>query len=574
MSAKVSLKINGQLVVVPEDATILEAARQLGVEIPTLCHLKGANEVGVCRVCAVEVKGARTLLPACTTRVTEGMEVLTHSAKAKKAREMVMSLIMSAHPQECLTCSRSGDCELRTLADSMGIRKLEIETSARDLPIDDSNPAIIRDPAKCILCRRCVSVCSQVQQVSAIGVVNRGINTKVQPAFERELSESTCVFCGQCVNVCPTGALTERYRLKEIWEAIDNPEKHVVIQIAPAVRVSLGEELGEEPGTIITGAMVAALRKIGFDRVFDTDFAADLTIMEEGNEFLQRLQENGKLPLITSCSPGWINFVEQFYPEFIENLSSCKSPQQMFGAIIKTYYAKKYELDPAKIVTVSAMPCTAKKYEADRPEMNGSGYKDVDIVLTTRELALLIKEAGIKWDSLSESEFDQPFGEGTGAGVIFGATGGVMEAALRTLSEVVTGKELEKIEFEMVRGLEGIKEAQVELAGKELKVAVVNGLANARKVLEGIKAKKLNYHFIEVMACPGGCIGGGGQPRPYNLETVQKRMKALYLADQELPRRKSHANPAVQEIYREYLQQPLGAKSHHLLHTSYIARKG
>lgn len=572
MTKSINITINGQKLAVPEDTTILDAAKQIGIEIPTLCHLKDTNEIGVCRICVVEVKGARNLVPSCITKVTEGMEITTNSNKARKAREMVMNLILATHPKDCLTCDRSGDCELRTLADKMGVRKIDFNAPVKDLPLDDSNPSIIRDPSKCILCRRCVSVCNEVQEVSAIGMINRGIGTTVGTAFGRDLADSACVFCGQCASVCPTGALTERYNLREVWQALNDPDKHVVIQTAPAIRVSLGEELGEEPGTIVTGKMVGALRKVGFDKVFDTDFTADLTIMEEGHEFLERLQGKGKLPLITSCSPGWIKFVETFYPEFLENVSSCKSPQQMFGAIIKTYYAKKYNIDPAKIYAVSAMPCTAKKFEASRPEMNSSGYRDVDAVLTTRELGLLIKEAGIDWANVEESQFDQPFGEGTGAGVIFGSSGGVMEAALRTLSEVVTGKELTNLDFKAVRGLEGIKEAEVTLNGQTLRVAVSNGLGNARKVLEGLKNKELDYHFVEIMACPGGCIGGGGQPRLSTPEKKQKRMEATYRADKGLPRRKSHENPAVQEIYKEFLEKPLGEKSHHLLHTDYTPR--
>jgi len=573
MTKSINITINGQKLTVPEGTTILAAAKQMGIEIPTLCHLKDTNEIGVCRICVVEVKGAKNLVPSCITKVTEGMEITTNSLKARKAREMVMNLILATHPKDCLTCDRSADCELRTLADKMGVRKIDFGAPVKDLPLDDSNPSIIRDSSKCILCRRCVSVCNEVQKVSAIGMINRGIGTTVGTAFDRGLADSPCVFCGQCVSVCPTGALTERYNLREVWQALNDPDKHVVIQTAPAIRVSLGEELGEEPGTIVTGKMVGALRKVGFDKVFDTDFTADLTIMEEGHEFLQRLTEKGKLPLITSCSPGWVKYVETFYPEFLDNVSSCKSPQQMFGAIIKTYYAKKYNIDPAKIYAVSAMPCTAKKFEASRPEMNSSGYQDVDAVLTTRELGLLIKEAGIDWNSVEESQFDQPFGEGTGAGVIFGSSGGVMEAALRTLSEVVTGKELENLDFKAVRGLEGIKEAEVTLAGNKLRVAVANGLGNAQKVLEGLKNKELDYHFVEIMACPGGCIGGGGQPRLSTPEKKQKRMEATYRADLGLPRRKSHENPAVQEIYKEFLEKPLGEKSHHLLHTSYTPRK-
>jgi iron-only hydrogenase group A len=569
MTKNINLTINGQHLTVPEDTTIVDAARQIGIEIPTLCHLKDTNEIGVCRVCVVEVKGARNLIPSCITKVTEGMEVMTNSPKAREAREMVMNLILATHPKDCLTCDRNGDCELRTLADKMGIKKVDFGAPVKDLPLDDSNPSIIRDQSKCILCRRCVSVCNEVQKVSAISMINRGIGTTVGTAFDRGLADSPCVFCGQCVNVCPTGALTERYNLREVWDALNDPEKHVVIQTAPAIRVSLGEELGEEPGTIVTKKMVSALRKVGFDKVFDTDFTADLTIMEEGHEFLQRLTENGKLPLLTSCSPGWVNYIETFYPEFLDNVSSCKSPQQMFGAVIKTYYAEKFNIDPATIYTVSAMPCTAKKYEANRPEMNSSGYQDVDAVLTTRELGLLIKEAGIDWKNLEDSQFDEPFGEGTGAGVIFGSSGGVMEAALRTLSEVVTGKELDNLDFKAVRGLEGIKEAELTLGEHKLKVAVANGLGNAQKIMEGLKTKELDYHFVEIMACPGGCIGGGGQPRLSSPETRQKRMEAIYKADLGLPRRKSHENPAVQELYKEFLKKPLGEKSHHLLHTSY-----
>ena len=573
MTKNVNITINGQQLTVPEDTTILDAARQIGIDIPTLCHLKDTNEIGVCRVCVVEVKGARNLIPSCITKVTEGMEILTNSPKAREAREMVMNLILATHPKDCLTCDRNSDCELRTLADKMGIRKVDFGAPVKDLPLDDSNPSIIRDQSKCILCRRCVSVCNEVQKVSAISMINRGISTTVGTAFDKGLEDSPCVFCGQCVNVCPTGALTERFQLREVWEALHDPEKHVVIQTAPAIRVSLGEELGEEPGTIVTGKMVGALRKVGFDKVFDTDFTADLTIMEEGHEFLERLNGNGKLPLLTSCSPGWINYVETFYPEFLDNVSSCKSPQQMFGAVIKTYYAKKFNIDPATIFTVSAMPCTAKKYEANRPEMNSSGYQDVDAVLTTRELGMLIKEAGIDWANVEESQFDEPFGEGTGAGVIFGSSGGVMEAALRTLSEVVTGKELESLDFKDVRGLDGIKEAELTLGGQKLKVAVVNGLGNAKKVMEGLKAKELDYHFVEIMACPGGCIGGGGQPRLSTPEVKQKRMEAIYRADLGLPRRKSHENPAVQELYKEFLEKPLGEKSHHLLHTGYTPKE-
>lgn len=570
--SNVNITINGKQVTVPAGTTILDAAKTIGFKIPTLCYMKEINEVGVCRVCVVEVEGARALLPSCVTKVTDNMVVKTNSPAALEARRMVMNLILANHPKDCFTCERNGNCELRTMADEMGIREVVIEGHIKDIPMDDSNPSIKRDSTKCILCRRCMSVCNQVQQVSAIGPVNRGIKTNIEPAFGKELGEVACVFCGQCTVVCPTGALTEKKAIHKVWNAINDPNKHVVVQIAPAVRVSIGEEFGNEPGTIVTGKIVAALKNAGFDRVFDTDFGADITIIEEGNEFLKRFKEGGKLPMITSCSPAWIKFIEHFYPEYLENLSTCKSPQQMFGALIKTYYAEKHGIDPSKIYVVSAMPCTAKKFEATRPEMFSSGYQDVDAVLTTRELAQLIKEAGVDWNNIEDAQFDEPFGEGTGAGVIFGSSGGVMEAALRTVYEVILGKELPNLDIESVRGLEGIKEAEVDLEGTKVRVAVANSLGSAKILMDKIEQGEADYHFIEIMACPGGCIGGGGQPQPSTMEIKKKRMEAIYNADKGLPRRKSHENPAVKLIYEEFLKEPLGEKSHHLLHTHYTAR--
>jgi NADH-quinone oxidoreductase subunit G/NADP-reducing hydrogenase subunit HndD len=570
--SNVNLTINGKQVAVPAGTTILDAAKTIGLKIPTLCFMKDINEVGVCRVCVVEVEGAKALLPSCVTKVTDNMVVKTNSPAALEARRMVMNLILANHPKDCFTCERNGNCELRTMADDMGIRDVVIEGHIKDIPLDNSNPAVVRDSTKCILCRRCVSVCGQVQKVSAIGPVNRGIKTNVEPAFGKDLGEVACVLCGQCTVVCPTGALTAKNDIHKVWKELNDPNKHVVIQLAPAIRVSLGEEFGNEPGTIVTGKTVAALKSVGFNMVFDTDFTADLTIIEEGNEFLKRFKEGGKLPMITSCSPGWIKFIEHFYPEFLDNLSTCKSPQQMFGAIIKTYYAEKHGIDPSKIFVVSGMPCTAKKFEATRPEMFSSGYQDVDVVLTTRELGQLIKEAGVDWDSIEEAQFDEPFGEGTGAGLIFGSSGGVMEAALRTVYEVVLGKELPNLDFVAVRGLEGIKEAEVDLEGTKVRVAVANSLGNAKILMDKIVRGEADYHFIEIMACPGGCIGGGGQPQPSTMGIKKKRMEAIYNADKGLPGRKSHENPAVKLIYEEFLKEPLGHKSHDLLHTHYTER--
>lgn len=567
----VSLTIDNLQVEVEAGTTILKAAQKAGIHIPTLCYLEGINELGACRVCVVEVEGARNLAAACVTPVTEGMVVRTNTPRVRAARRLNVELLLSNHKMECPTCIRNLNCELQTLAQTLGIREVRFEGKQSQYQPDTSTPALIRDPEKCILCRRCVAVCEKVQGVKAIAPQERGFDTVIAPAFQEKLINVACVECGQCILVCPVGALYEKDYTEEVWKALADPDKFVVVQTAPATRVSIGQEFGYPPGTINTGKMVAALRRLGFDRVFDTDFTADLTIMEEGSEFIERFKKGERLPLLTSCSPGWIKFVEHFYPEFLPNLSTCKSPQQMFGAIAKAYYAPKVGINPAKMVVVSIMPCTAKKFEAQRPEMKDSGYQDVDYVLTTRELARMIKEAGIDFQSLPEENYDDPLGESTGAAVLFGATGGVMEAALRTAYELITGKELPRLEFHEVRGLAGIKEATVDIEGTPVRVAVAHSLGQARKLLERVKAGE-QYHFIEIMCCPGGCIGGGGQPIPTNEEIRTQRMAGIYTADERMVIRKSHENPAVQALYREFLGQPLGEKSHHLLHTHYTPR--
>ncbi len=572
MGQIITVYIDDKPVTVEEDTTILEAAQKAGKKIPTLCYLEKINKVGACRVCVVEVEGAKTLVASCVTPAQDGMKVHTNTERVRKARKFNLELLISNHKMDCLTCMRNGNCELQDLAEEFGIREVRFEGRKTNFPIDDSTPAIIRDPQKCILCRRCVSVCSAVQTVEAIVTRGRGFDTVVAPPFNDDLENSPCVQCGQCVLVCPTGAITEREHIEEVWSAINDPDKHVVVQTAPAIRVSIGQEFGLEPGEVSTGQMAAALRTLGFDKVFDTDFAADLTIMEEGNELLQRINSGGKLPMITSCSPGWIKFIEHFYPELTDHVSTCKSPQQMFGALVKTYYAKKYNIDPAKIVSVSIMPCTAKKFEAGRPEMTDSGYADIDYSLTTREFARMIKQAGIDFKNIEEEDFDEPLGLSTGAALIFGASGGVMEAALRTAYELVTEKELPTLDFEIVRGMQEIKEAEVNLDGTKLKAAVAHGLKNARILLDLIKEGKADYQFIEIMACPGGCIGGGGQPIPTNTEIREKRIAGIYKGDKEMKIRKSHENPAVKKIYEEFLKEPLGEKSHHLLHTNYTGR--
>ena len=569
----VKLTIDGQPVEVPSGTTILQAAKKAGIDIPTLCYHQDLDTKAMCRICMVEVVGARALQTACSQPTVEGMVVRTNTPAVRDARKLNLELLLSNHPQDCLNCIRNQKCELQSLTEKLGIRSQRFPAADKPkLPIDNSSCSIVRDPAKCILCRRCVAVCQKVQGVSALSAINRGDETIIAPAGGHDLSDVACTLCGQCIHACPVGAIYEVDDTKKVWDALANPELHVVVQTAPAIRVAIGEEMGLAPGSLVTGKLVASLRRLGFTKVFDTDFSADLTILEEGNELLQRLNGGGKLPMITSCSPGWIKYIEHFYPEMLDHLSTCKSPQQMFGAMVKTYYANKVGIAPEKIYMVSIMPCTAKKYECQRPEMNSSGFQDVDVVLTTRELGRMLRESGINFETLPEEKFDEPLGISTGAGVIFGATGGVMEAALRTVYEVVTQKELPKIDFEEVRGIEGVKEATVDLQGTKVKVAVAHGLSNAKKLMEKIKDGTADYQFIEVMCCPGGCIGGGGQPFPTNLETRLARIKAIYNEDQGMALRKSHENPAVQELYKDFLEKPLGEKSHHLLHTHYTKR--
>lgn len=565
----VSITIDGQQVQVAKNSTVLEAAQTVGIKIPTLCHHPELRAAGKCRVCVVEVEGARTLVASCIYPVNEGMVVRTTTATVREARKLVVELLLANHPPDCLSCQRNLNCELQTIAGDLGIRKGRFEGERKNYPLDCSNPSLVRDPSKCILCGRCVRACSDRQGMHVYSFANRGFNTTVVPAFNQGLHEVACTYCGQCASVCPTAAITIKDDTAFIWQALSDPSKHVVVQTAPAVRVALGEGLGLPHGEVVTGKMVAALRRLGFDRVFDTNFSADLTIMEEGSELLDRLQNDGKLPMITSCSPGWVNFMELKYPELLDHLSTAKSPQQMFGTLVKTYYAEKYGIDPKDIVSVSIMPCTAKKAEAMREEMKSSGYQDVDYVLTTSELAMMIREQGLDFKALPTEEFDAPMGIGTGAGVIFGATGGVMEAALRTVYEVVTGTELECLDFKEVRGLKGIKEAQVQVGDLTVKVAVAHTLSNARILMEKIKSGEADYHFIEMMACPGGCIGGGGQPVVMSTELRQKRIDAIYGCDTSAKLRKSHQNPAVKELYDTWLGKPLGEKSHHLLHTHY-----
>ena len=571
MSDTVTLTIDGQKVTAPADATILEAAKLVGINIPTLCYHPLLRPEGSCRVCVCKVTKARSFIPACIAKVSEGMEVFTNDPEVLEARKNIVELLLANHPADCLACSRSGNCELQRVANNLGIRRVRYEYNRPEMEKDQSNPCIERDPSKCILCGRCVRMCAEVQGVSIYSFAYRGLNARVTPAFNLGLGEVSCTFCGQCRKVCPTGAITLKSDIERAWQALRDPEKVVMVQTAPSVRVAISEPFGGKPGDIATGQMVSALRRLGFDKVFDTNWSADLTIMEEGHELIERVKNGGQLPMITSCSPGWINFIEMYYPDLLSHLSTAKSPQSMFGAMLKTYYAQKQGLDPSKIVSVSIMPCTAKKYEARRRELSASGYADTDIVLTTTELAQMIKEANINFFALPEEEFDPIMGLGSGAGTIFGATGGAMEAAVRTAYKVITGEEMEPVELEAVRGMDGIREAEVDFNGAlKLKVAVAHGLANARKVCDMIReGNPRGWNFIEIMACPGGCINGGGQPINMEADTPRRRIEALYRDDRNLPVRRSHDNPEIKTLYEEFLGAPNSHKAHELLHTRY-----
>jgi NADP-reducing hydrogenase subunit HndD len=590
----INLSINDTPVSVPSGTTVLEAAKKLKINIPTLCNHADLCVAGNCRVCVVEMTSARTLIAACAMPVSEGMHIHTNTLKVRNARKHIVELLLSEHRADCTKCYKNQNCELQSLANEFAFGDHIFLDLVEDhkYSIDRSSPSFVKDDSKCIRCQRCVRTCSELQYVSAIAVANKGSHQKISSFHDRPMSHVVCTNCGQCVNRCPTGALTEKTYIDQVWDAIYDPEKHVVVQTAPAVRVALGEDLGYDPGERVTGKMVTALRQLGFNSILDTDFTADLTIMEEGTELLTRLKKalvdgdtKTALPMFTSCSPGWIKFIEHKYPEFLPNLSTCKSPQQMFGALAKTFYAQKKKIDPSKIVSVSIMPCTAKKFEADRPEMRASGYKDVDFVLTTRELAVMIKQAGIDFRNLEPSSYDSFMGDSTGAAVIFGATGGVMEAALRTAYEIVTGREVPfgNLNITPVRGMDGVKEATIKiegcvdawkfLEGAELKVAIAHGLRNANSIMKLVREGKASFHFVEIMGCPGGCIGGGGQPIPTNMEIRKNRMKAIYSEDEHMSLRKSHENPEVLAIYKEFLDQPNSHKSHQLLHTHYVVRE-
>ena len=565
----VTLTVDGQQVTVPASATVLEACKAAGIRIPSLCYHPELRPEGACRVCVVEIDGVRNLPASCVYPVAGGMVVKTNTQKVRKARKTVVELLLANHPNDCFTCQRNLNCELQNIAADLGVREIRFPGEKKHYELDANNPSLVRDQDKCILCGRCVRACSERQGVNIYSFANRGFNTTVVPAFNQGLEQVPCTYCGQCSAVCPTAAIVEKDDSEFVFAALNDPTKHVVVQTAPSVRVALGETLGLKPGEVVTGKMVASLRRLGFDKVFDTDFSADLTIMEEGSELIHRLQNGGVLPQITSCSPGWVNFIELLYPDLLPHLSTAKSPQQMFGAVVKTYYAEKAGVDPKDIVSVSIMPCTAKKAEAVRPEMNSSGYQDVDYVLTTRELGRMIRESGIDFAGLAAEEFDAPMGLSTGAGVIFGSTGGVMEAALRTVAETLTGQALGCIEFQAVRGMQGMREATVQVGDLPVKVAVVHTLKEARTMLERIRKGEADYHFIEVMACPGGCIGGGGQPVPVNQEVRKARQAAIYECDRDAVLRKSHDNPAIKELYDTWLGKPMGEKAHHLLHTHY-----
>jgi iron-only hydrogenase group A len=566
------LEINGRTVEAQEGEMLLATARRAGIQIPTLCHYEGLPPSGACRMCVVEVEGQRNLMPSCAFPTAEGLKVKTHSTRAIDARRTIVELLLANHPDDCLYCNRNGDCQLQTLAEELGVRRRRYFGTRTRAKLDVASPSIARDPEKCILCGKCVRVCEEVQTVGALDFIDRGSKAHVGTAFDEGLNVSSCVNCGQCVAVCPTGALNETRSLEDVVAALADPQKVVVVQHAPSVSVSLAEEFGIKPGVDVDGPLVTALRRLGFAWVFDTSFSADLTIMEEASELAQRLTTGGTLPMMTSCSPGWIKFVEQFYPEFIPNLSTCKSPQQMMGAVIKTVLAQRLQVDPASVYSVAIMPCTAKKFEAGRQEMGREGIQDIDAVLTTRELAELIRMHGLDLSTLPPDAADTPFGERTSAGKIFGASGGVMEAAIRTAQYLLTGTTGEPLKVQALRGFDGIKEFKVNIAGTDLGVAAVSGLGNARKLLEQIKAGRTDIQFIEVMSCPGGCINGGGQPRAASPDAVKARMQALYVIDRDATLRASHQNPAIQRLYAEFLEKPLSHKSHELLHTHYERR--
>lgn len=573
----VTATIDGVKVEVPKGTTILEAAKHAGIDIPTLCFLKDINEMGDCRMCIVEVEGRRGFATSCIQTVEDGMVVHTHTPNVLEARHVILDLIISNHAKDCLTCTRSGNCELQTLAVKFNVLKVECPGEMTKHKIDDLSPSIVRDFNKCILCRRCVAACKNVQKIGAIDCIKRGFESCISTVGDHSLNDVNCTNCGQCIQACPTGALHEKETIDDVWVKLKDPDTYVVVQTAPAVRVALGEEFGMPIGTNVTGKMVTALKRLGFNKVFDTNTGADFTIMEEANEFIERLKENDSLPMITSCSPGWVKYIEMNYPELLPHLSTCKSPHQMFGALIKTYFAKKEGIPPEKIYMVSVMPCIAKKFERQRPEMKNEGLYDVDNVITTRELSRMIKQANIEFDKLEDSAFDSPMGESTGAAAIFGTTGGVMEAALRTAQDTLTGKDLPKIEFDQIRGGEGIKRATVNIAGKDIKVVAASGLANAQKIMEEIKSGKADYQFVEIMACPGGCVMGGGQPIKSSkirreVDVRKLRADSLYSIDEKSTIRKSHKNPVIQTVYEEFLEEPGSYRAHKLLHTHYVER--
>lgn len=576
---EIKVKINDQELIVPEGITILEASHKAGVRIPTLCHLdlhdlKVVNQTASCRVCMVETAGRNILVPACVTKMTDGMEVRTDSVRAVTARRMAVELLLSNHPNECFTCPKNLQCELQALAAELGIREIRWEGERIDYPKDISSDAIVKDSNKCIYCRRCETMCNEVQTCGILSGIGRGFDAFVGPAFNIPMVESSCTYCGQCVSVCPTAALTEVNHTGKVWEAVNDPDKYVVVQTAPAIRVAIGELFGMEPGSVVTGKLVSALKRMGFDAVFDTDFAADLTIMEEASELIYRIKNNKTLPILTSCCPAWVRFIEHQFPELLKVPSTCKSPHIMFGTVVKTYYAEKNGIVPDNIVVVSVMPCIAKKAEAKRPELTKDALNNVDIVVTTRELAAMIKEAGIKFENLPDSDYDKPLGETTGASVIFGTTGGVIEAAIRTAYEWLTGEELKNVELEQLRGMEGLREGKVRIGGRELKIGIAHGLGNARRLIESIREDKSKYDAIEIMACPGGCIAGGGQPYHHgNEEIIKKRQEAIYQEDRSKKIRKSHENPEIMKLYGEYLGEPYGKLAHELLHTHYEERE-